>query len=736
MSSKILSHETFSGMVGSQGSLSFIHLFVENIHCASCVHKVESVFSSIPGVEEVRVHLGNRRVFLSWNEDLVSWKQLFKAFVENDLEPRPVEIRSLERSDTESRRYLLRYLGVAAFGSMNVMLFSLAIWMGSDMSIETKKLLHWIQFIITVPTILYSGRVFFNSAVGSFRRGVPNMDVPISVALILSTLMSVGILIQGNDVAVSRSIYFESSCMLLFILLTGRYFEQKVRSQSVDAAEDLLALQVRAVQIQKQDGSIATLPINQVKPGMKMHVTPGDIIPLDGEIVEGETSLDTHVVNGETVFRHGKPGDKVLSGMINMESAIVVRAEVFEQDSFLMKVVQLLDRAAQSHSKYIKISDKVSKFYTPVVHLVALLGFLTGLYLSGSWIHATTIAIAVLVVSCPCALALAVPIVQSASLRVLMKNGILIKASEALERLSSVKHVVFDKTGTLTTGELELMNAHDLDRENLEKAVKLALHSRHPLCQSLVKNYGGGKAVDAESCRVKEYPAKGLESGDNVRLGSFDFCMEKASEKQKEEERNRWKASAASEIWLKVPGKDLVRFQFKDFVRMDCADTLNRLREDYKISLISGDRSEVVEKVAKELGITHWHGDSLPEDKMRLVSEIEKGERTLMVGDGINDAPALKIAHSSASFGKASGIAQNSADVILLAGNLSSIPFLLKKARKWSVLVKENLAFSFCYNAIVIPLAFMGFVTPLLAAVLMSFSSIVVVLNSLRMNKL
>ncbi|MBT5194798.1 MAG: cadmium-translocating P-type ATPase, partial [Rhodospirillaceae bacterium] len=472
------------------------------------------------------------------------------------------------------------------------------------------------------------------------------------------------------------------------------------------------------------DGALSLLPVALITPGMIIAVAMGERIPVDGEVTAGASEIDTSLVTGETLPRPVGPGDVVYAGTINLGAPLRLRATAADDQTLLSEIVRLMEAAQQSRARYVRLADRAARFYAPAAHVLALATFLSWLTIGGlDWQPALLIAISVLIITCPCALGLAVPVVQVVASGRLMKRGILLKSADGLERLAEIDHVVFDKTGTLTHGRAVLINRDSIEDRDLQLAASLAAASTHPLCRALVA------AADSISIAedVREEPGMGLslkgEHGE-IRLGSGGWC-------HIEDEG----PTLGPRLWLSQPDRPAIRFDFSDLARADASETVATLRRrGYGVELVSGDRPEAVAAVAQAVGIDEWRADTRPDGKTdRLAALARQGRKTVMIGDGLNDAPALAAAFASISPSDASDISRTAADVLFQGEALAPVVETLDVARRSRRLMLENFGLALTYNAVAVPLAMMGLVTPLYAAIAMSASSLLVTLNALRL---
>ncbi len=700
---------------------SRLHLLVEGLRCGGCVARIERALTQQPGIVEARVNLSTRRLAIAWTGGAERAGPLAGIVADLGYPVAAFDPTRLNFGDGAESRALLRAMAVAGFAAGNVMLLSVSVWAGhfQDMGSATRDLLHWFSALIALPAIAYAGQPFFRSALAALKGGGVNMDVPISLAVLLAAGMSLHETVRGADHA-----YFDSAITLLFFLLIGRYLDRRARGKARSAAERLLALQSAAITVLDDSGHPSSLPTEQVRPGMTVLVAAGSRIPVDGTVLDGRSDVDASAISGETVPVAIAPGDAVFAGTVNQSAPVKLTVTAVGEGTLLAEIVRLMEMAEQRRGRYVALADRVARLYAPVVHALAAITFL-GWILFGSigWQTALLYAVAVLIVTCPCALGLAVPTVQVIASGRLMRQGTLLKSATALERLAAVDTVVFDKTGTLTIGRLDLDPDGGSDQETLEIAAGLAGASNHPLARALVRAVPSVPVRD----RVVEHSGRGLSwSGPEgeIRLGNRHWCGVGDDS-----------ACTGPELWLSCPGHLPARIGFTDRLRPDATRIVGDLiARDFRVDLLSGDRTPAVTRVAETLGIKHWTAQQNPAAKQaRLAALAAEGHRVLMVGDGLNDAPALAAASVSASPATASDIAQTAADAVFQGDRLEPVIELLTVARRADRLVKQNIALSFGYNAIAIPLAVAGLVTPLIAAICMSASSIAVVLNAMRL---
>jgi P-type Cu2+ transporter len=694
-----------------------IDLMISGAHCAGCMAKIERETSALPGILLARMNLSTMRLNVQWRGDPSKSGTIVNRLEELGYGAKPFNMELEPVAQKNRATSLLKAVAVAGVATAFIMTLSVGIWDGNEMSALTRQTMHWISAAVAIPTVAYSGQPFFRSAWGALKNKMTNMDVPISLAVILALSLSIYETIHGNP-----HTYFDAAVMLLFLLLIGRYLDMRLRQKTGESAQRLAAMQASTASLIKQDGAIMSVPASMIKPDDILLVAAGERVPVDGEIIKGNSDIDTSIATGETLPMASKIGDKLYSGMINLSAPLTIKALAVSGDSFLSEISKLVEAGEQKKGKFVRIADKAARLYVPVVHTLAILTFVGWMLYSGDLRTASINAIAVLIITCPCALGLAVPAVQIVASGRLFKKGVLIKSGDALERLAKIDTVVFDKTGTLTLGSLQLANAGDISKSALETAAHLTRASRHPIARAVSAAAGSGSVAE----NIKEVAGQGVEAkigGKLTKFGSASYVGVKNE------------PDAQTESWLRTSRGKPVRFKFKDTPRMDARDTINGLIEKgYGVELLTGDKKSMAKETAKLLGIETWQAEVAPRDKLARLDELkDAGHLTLMIGDGINDAPALASAYASASPAGAADVSRAAADIILQGDKLSGLITALGTAKDAQKRVKENLSLAVIYNMIAVPLAVLGMVNPMIAALAMSGSSMLVTLNALRL---
>jgi Cu2+-exporting ATPase len=689
-------------------------LSVPGMTCGSCVQKVEAALRALPGVETARANLSGKSAAIAWRGDAP-----------------PDLLQALQRIGYDAHLYdpaatavdpavpqLLRALAVAGFAAMNVMLFSASVWHGAEP--ETRTLFYWLSAAIALPTVAYAGQPFFRSAWKALRHGQTNMDVPISIGVLLTCAMSVYETATGREHA-----YFDASVSLLFFLLIGRTLDHMMRERARQAVRGLARLAPRGAMVVQENGATLFVPIEDIRPGMRILLAAGERVPVDAVVRHGQSDLDCALVSGESVPQVATPGTRLQAGTLNLAAPLTIEVVAAAQDSFLAEMTRMMQAAEGGRSAYRRVADRAARLYAPVVHATALVALLAWLAVDGDLHHAVTVAVAVLIITCPCALGLAVPMVHVVAAKRLFERGILVKDGAALERLADVDTVAFDKTGTLTTGTQRLANTAEVAPATLALAAALAAHSTHPYSRALVAA-APASAAAAEFDAIREVPGAGLEAmrgGDTYRLGRPDWALAAPHTLPDD-----------GAIVLACNGALVAPFVFDDAIRRGARDAVQALRAaGLAVEVLSGDATPAVRRIADPLGVP-YAARLRPGDKVaRLRALQDRGRKALMVGDGLNDTAALVAAHASMAPASAADVGRNAADFVFLREDLGAVAQAVTIAQNAATLVRENLAIALAYNVVAVPAAVFGLVTPLVAAIAMSASSLVVVANALRL---
>lgn len=718
----------FSHYVRHLGSgLSHIDLAVEGVSCAGCMSKIERGLAALPDVTLARVNLTDRRVALEWREGALDPARFIDRLAELGYKAYPFEPVRAEALETAQASFLLRCLGVAAFAAMNVMMLSVPVWSGNvtDMIPEQRDFFHWLSALIALPAAAYAGQPFFRSAWRALRARSTNMDVPISIGIVLALAMSV-----TETIAHAEHAYFDAALMLITFLVAGRYLDQSMRRKTRAVAGNLAALKAETATKFVGTDEISEVPIAAVRAGDIVLLRPGERSAVDGAVIDGQSSIDQSLITGETLPVKAGPGTSVYAGTLNLSGALRVRVSAAAEGTLLAEIGRLLDNAVQARSRYVQLADRASRLYAPVVHAAALLTMLGWVAFGATWHDAIVTAISVLIITCPCALGLAIPAVQTVVSGAMFKTGVLLNSGDAIERLAGIDRVVFDKTGTLTLPELDVENAADIPLDVFELAGRVALASHHPVAAAVARA-AKAKMPLAGVEEIAGEGVRGAVNGLEIRLGRPSFCGAE---------------QLANEILAGDPEASVVAFRqgqtrhvfaVRQRLRPDATRAIATLvKAGLEVEMLSGDREPAVRHAAQSLGIHDWRAGVTPADKIARIDDLKRqGFKVLMVGDGMNDAPALAAAHVSMSPVSATHLSQATADLIFLGDRLAPVVAAIGFSRKALRLMRQNLWLAAGYNLLAVPLAIAGLATPLVAAAAMSGSSLLVILNALRAHR-
>jgi Cu2+-exporting ATPase len=701
-------------------------LILEGITCAACVWLNERHVNSLPGVIDFRVNYSTHRARLRWDDSQIHLSEILKAITAIGYIAHPFDPGRQEEIHKRERKLAMRRLAVAGLGMMQVMMISVGLYAGDYYGIEPgmRNLLRWVALFLTVPVVLYSAQPFFTSAWRDIRRRQLGMDVPVSLAIgsafVASTWATVT---QGGEV------YFDSVTMFTLFLLTSRFLEMGARQRAGQAAEELVRL-LPAMATRLKDGEEEVVTVAELQPGDRILVRPGESVPADGVVVAGRSSVDESLLTGESLPRSKGQGSELIGGTVNVESPLTMEVEKVGADTVISAIQRLLDRAQLEKPRLAKLADRAAAWF---VGAILILATLVGLYW---YFHAPAeafwIVLSVLVVTCPCALSLATPAALTAATSALTKQGLLTTRGHALETLAVVDRMVFDKTGTLTRGQLQLTAVKRLGEigEDRCRALAAALEqgSEHPVAKVLHAAPHGQIPVES----LESTPGHGMEGvvdGLRYRIGQFGFVAQLAGTREEPA------VEAGTAVYLGSEQGWLAQFILSDDLRDEARDTVAQLQAlGVEVELLSGDRPQEVERIARLAGIRHWQGGQRPDDKLEHIRDLQQqGMVVAMVGDGVNDAPVLAAAQVSIAMGGGTQLAHASADMVLFSEHLAHLPAGVKLSRRTLTIIRQNLTWAVGYNLIALPLASMGWIAPWMAAIGMSASSLVVVVNALRL---
>lgn len=735
----IYDNETVQGSfvrrgAGSAASEREADLILEGITCAACIWLNERHLAALPGVLEVAINYTTHRARVKWDNDRIRLSGILEAVSHIGYLAHPYDPDRQQQLLEQERRLHIRRLGLAGVLGMQVMMIAVALYLGAFSGIEEhfRQFFHWVSLGLTLPVILYSAQPFFRTAWRDVQRLQAGMDVPVSIGILVAFVGSVHTTFTGHG-----EVYYDSVCMFVFFLLTGRYFELVARKRAAEASESLVhSVPAMATRLGK-DNEESLVAVAELEVGDRIRVRPGETIPADGLIIDGQSSIDESLLTGESLpVKRGRQ-ERVVGGAINIESPLLIRIEQVGQDTVLSGILRLLDRAQTEKPLITQLADRAAAWF--VLAVLILAGSVAAYWWQVDPVHWLPITLSVLVVTCPCALSLATPTAVTAATGKLIGSGLLATRGHALETLARATHLVFDKTGTLTYGRLNLLGSdisHGYDEgECLTIAAALETGSEHPIARAIRRAAGDNRQQASE---IQNRPGAGLTGiidGQVYWLGTVLFVETETDQKCNVEALQQLRIGGNTVIALGSRQTVLALFAFGDELREDAAATITELKaEGKKVVLLSGDHLAVVQHVAGHLGIEAAYGDLLPEDKLDHVTALQKqGAIVAMVGDGINDAPVLAGAQVSIAMGSGTQLAAASADMLLLSDRLTGLAEGLRMAKRMLWVIRQNLFWAITYNILALPAAATGYISPWMAALGMSVSSLIVVGNALRL---
>lgn len=712
-------------------------LILEGITCAACVWLNERHVRALPGVAHFSVNYSTQRARVRWDPERLALSDILQAIRAIGYRAHPYDPGTRDQAFQRERHTALRRLAVAGLGMMQVMMLGVALWLGhgdEDYG-DILQFMRWVAAGLTTPVVFYSALPFFRSAWRDLQHSQLGMDVPVSLAILSTYFASLYSVMLGTG----EHVYFESVAMFVFFLLTSRYLELMARQRSSQAIDRLDRLIPAVATRVAADGSDEQVAVAELAPGDRVRVRPGESLPADGLVEEGESTVNQALLTGEPEPCLRRAGDAVTGGTVNVDSPLIVRVTRVGAETTLAAIQRLLDRAQTDKPRLARMAERGTGHFTAaVLILTALVGMVWYFWIAPD--RAFWVVVAMLVATCPCALALATPVAITTTTGVLSRIGLLLTRGQAVEDMAQARVVCFDKTGTLTVGQPEWVATQVLvpgvdAAELLRMAAALERHSEHPLAKALVKAAGQAPPLALE--QVRNVPGRGLSArldGVEIRVGAPGFV---GLERIPEGVQPPPAYAQATAVWLARGGAALAVFWFADQPRPRVRETVAELRElGLDVVLLSGDRVEAVAAFAAHAGIGEAHGGMTPADKVEYVRRRQaRGEIVLMAGEGINDAPVLAGADVSLAMGSGTRIAQTQADLVLMSDHLEAIPAAIRQARETLRIVRQNIAWAIGYNGIALPVAAIGFLTPWLAALGMSLSSLIVVGNALRLRR-
>lgn len=733
-------------------AVSEASLIIEGVVCAACVWLIEHHLQKIPGVLELRVNLTTHRANVVWDKSQLPLSKILAEIRSIGYQAHPFDANRLHNINERERKHSLRRIAIAGIGMMQVMMTALALYIGeADMGESARNLLRWIGLFITTPVLLFASSVFFRSAWRELKRSRLGMDVPVSIAMITAYTASVWATITGTG-----EVYYDSVTMFTFFLLLGRFLEMNARHHAGKVADELVRLLPAVATRIAEDGSTSVVSVSELQLCDRVLIRPGETVPADGRVTSGESTVNEAVLSGESVPVLKHAGDALTGGTVNVESPLVLEVQAIGESTVLSSIIRLLDRAQMEKPRLARLADSVAAWFVLVILITAALVF--GVWWFYDPGRAFWVTISVLVVTCPCALSLATPVALTTATSSLTKMGVLTTRGHALEGLSKATDIVFDKTGTLTTGQLQvsaqwfasngtshsdalskITAEHSQQQALLALAAGLESASEHPIARAVI----GATALDAVVCSdQKNIPGRGVEGvfdGVTYRIGTRDFIEPWLADASSftDLEAKAGAAGVNTQIYMANKQQLLAIFELQDQLRTDAAECIAALKAaGMQVTLLSGDKQSVADHIGKKLGIETVIAEQLPDQKLAyLKSKQSAGRLVIMVGDGVNDAPVLAAANVSIAMGEGSQLAQVTADMVLMSDSLKSVPEAIQMAKRTRVIIRENFAWAILYNLLAMPMATLGLLAPWMAAIGMSLSSLLVVLNALRLKR-
>ncbi len=711
-----------------------ITLISDTIHCAACVWLIERAIGSLEGVNWVRANLTDKRIRISWQENQIQLSNIMQRLADLGYGAMPYEQNIAEKLANQSNKAMLYKIGFAAFTMMNLLWISIAMYTGASDG-KYHVYFQWLGFALATPTLFYSGFGFLKSAYIGLKNGAMNMDVPISIGALTTYFYSVYVLLGFST---KGEVYFDTVVNFIFVILIGRYLESSAKKSSISASSSLQQLQPKVALVIKEGGEIIT-PISAIKENDRVLIRPGERIPVDGYVLSGSSEADESLLSGESRPIAKQVGDEVFAGSVNAQGSLEISVSKTLKQSVLGKIVSLVENTQHNKSSMVCSIDKIIPYFVGVTIFLATVTFIY--WYPQDFDLALLSATSVLIITCPCAFGLATPMSIAVASGAAVKAKMLIKNSDALEVLDKIDWVVFDKTGTLTLGEFEVTQVEsDIIKEValLQIMASIEKHSEHPLAQAIIDK-NAEKILSIEG--FQSIPGQGISAsinGQTFKIGKLDFVKgDSAVASHLLEKANNLELQGSSCIWCANQNEVLGFAALADQIKIDAQEAIKKLHQLGKqVSILSGDSQAVTQKVANSLGIKQVVAQALPEDKSAYIEQLQQqGHRVLMIGDGVNDAPALVQADTSMAIGSGSDVSVNHADVVLLKSTLSPILEMINLAKRTNQTIKQNITFALLYNALMVPLAMMAKVTPLFAAIVMPISSLIVIGNATRLRK-
>jgi len=732
--------EIQSEFVHDMGDIRDIHLIVEGIHCSACVWLIERSLTKLPGVLDIKVNLANKRLFIRWNNTQTKISNIIQHLGSIGYAATPFNPETAEGVIQKQNRALLLRMAFAAFSMMNLLWISIALYSGADQG-EFKALFQWVGFMLATPTLLYSGWPFLKGAYTGLKHLNLSMDVPIAIGAVTTYSYSVFVTISGSS---TGEVYYDTVVNFIFVILVGRFLEAKSKRHAVAATQRLMDLQPRVANVIR-DNETHIVAIRAIKNGETILVKPGDKIPVDGVVISGESSVDESLLSGESAAVKKHAGDNLSAGTVNVDSTLTVKVTAILRNTSLGKIISLVEEAQASKAPIQCIADQIVPWFVAVTLGLATFTFI---YWFSSGIELALLAsTSVLIITCPCAFGLATPMSIAVASGLAARHGLLIKNGAVLEYLSSINHFVFDKTGTLTEGKMRVKEIIGDNNKNhlLNKIAHLESLSEHSIAKAIVLKAKDKKlSIDASKVSAFKnspgYGVTGLYNQETITAGNAKWLEKNHVTLNSKfiENANSLETQGISCIHIAVNSSHQGFIAIADQLRSDAKTLISNLREaGIELTLLSGDKQAVADSIANELGGMNVIAEVLPEEKDKVIQKLQQqGQKVAMIGDGINDAPALIRADVGIAIGSGTDVSMESADIILLSNELDKIRLASALSRRTLRTIRQNITLSITYNIIMVPLAMMAFVTPLFAAIAMPISSLAVIGNAARIRSL
>jgi Cu2+-exporting ATPase len=730
-----------SEYVESLGEVRDIHLLVEGIHCAACIWLIERTLGLLPGILDVKANLASKRLHVRWNNAHIKLSAIIKRLGEIGYAAVPFDPDTAEGAIKKQNRALLLRMAFAGFAMMNLMWISIALYSGADRG-EFRSMFHWIGFALATPTLFYSGWPFLRGAWTGLRQMHLTMDLPIAIGASTTYLYSIYVMVTGSTVG---EVYYDTVVNFMFVILVGRFLEAKSKRQAVASTQRLLDLQPRVAHVIR-GGEAQAVPIRTVKVDEQVLIKAGEKIPVDGVIIDGSSAVDEAMLSGESRPVKKTTGDHVSAGTINLESALRVQVTGVLRNTALGRIISLVEEAQASKAPIQCVADRIVPWFVAATLALASGTFLW--WLNTDFELALMAATAVLIITCPCAFGLATPMAIAVASGLGARHGILIKNGAVLESLSTIRHFVFDKTGTLTEGKMQVRAIHcyDLDEsELLTIAARAEQFSEHVIARAILAEAERQEvSINTEGVNnFSNQPGQGVSAdvdGRQVVIGTDAWLQSRQVSRQPllQQQALELEQQGITCIHIAIDGQEVGTIAVADRLRQDARQLINDLRaEGIKLTLLSGDRQQVAQAIADELGGMNVIAEVLPDQKDKVIQQLQQpGEQIAMVGDGINDAPALTRADVGIAIGSGTDVSMESADIVLISDELHKVTLASKLSSRTLRTIRQNIAISITYNVIMVPLAMMGMITPLVAAVSMPMSSLAVIGNAARLHTL